>query len=263
MDRYIRGEEVASTLLRRTWEDSIVATTICDSTVYRDFFAAVRQVNASRPKDQQWRVLLGGPPIDWESVKTFDDITKFEADRDRFAVELIRREVLAKRRRALIMYGRVHMLLRNERDNYESASSLTAQLEAGGVSVFKIWTAAGGFDLAAIQEDVRSWRIPSLVRIRGTRMGAADFMSYFPSDGRLAIQDGKVVTIPRDQWRPMPMENLVDAVLYLGRTVTYARIPAELCDDSGYLEMRRRRLSLVPDGQAEMDRLKQSCAALR
>jgi hypothetical protein len=263
MDRYIRGEEVSASLLRRTWEDSIVATTICDSTVYRDFFAAVRQFNAGKPPEQQWRVLLGGPPIDWESVKTFDDITKFEAGRDRFAAELIRREVLSKGRRALIMYGRIHMLLRNERDNYESANWLAAQLEAEGTPVFKIWTAVGGFDLAAIQEDVRSWRIPSLVRLRGTRMGAADFMSYFPSDGRLAIRDGQVMKIPRDQWRPMPMERLVDAVLYLGPTVTYARIPPELCNDSAYLDMRLRRLSLIPGGQSEMERLKQNCAARR
>ena len=62
---YTRGEEVPARLLRRTWEDSIVATTICDSAVYRDFFAAVRQVNAGKPLAQQWRVLLGGPSIDW------------------------------------------------------------------------------------------------------------------------------------------------------------------------------------------------------
>ena len=260
MDRYVRGDEVPNAILRRTWEDSIVATTECDSVVYRDFFAAVRAANAGKPTDRQWRVLLGGPPIDWDAVTSFDDITRFEADRDRFAADLIRQEVVAKGRRALVLYGRMHMLLRNERANYESAEWLVAQLEAQRVPVFKIWTAVGGLDLSAIQDDVRSWPVPRLALLRGTRLGAADFNSYFPSDGRLAVRDGKVVPIPREQWRPMPMENLVDAVLYLGRTVTYAPIPIELCSDRVYLDMRFRRLALVPGGESDIDQLKRNCA---
>jgi hypothetical protein len=59
------------------------------------------------------------------------------------------------------------------------------------------------------------------------------------------------------------MERLVDAVLYLGPTVTYARIPPELCNDSAYLDMRFKRLSLIPGGQSEIDRLKQNCVARR
>jgi hypothetical protein len=261
MDRYIRGEEVPYALLRRTWEDSIVATTICDSSVYKDFFAAVREVNAGSRPEQQWRILLGSPPLEWDRVKTFNDIANAEAGRDAFAADLIRREVLAKGRRALVMFGRIHMLLRNERDNYESGNWLVAQLEEQGEPVFKIWTAVGGLDLGSIQEDIRS--VPTLARIRGSRLGAADLMSYFASDGRLTMRDGRVTPVPREQWRSMPMERLVDAVLYLGPTATYARIPTELCDDQAYLDMRIKRLSLMPDGESEIDRLKQNCSARR
>ena len=262
IDEYIRGGEVPYSTLRRVWEDSIVATPVCDSVVYQNFYREVRDVNSRLPRDEQWRVILGGPPIDWDAVKTFDDITKFEAGRDRFIVDVIRREVLNRGRRAIVMYGRIHIALKNERTNYESDGFLAAQLEAEGVKVFKIWTAVAGMDLGQIQKDVPRWRIPSLALIRGTALGAADFMAFFPSDGRLAIRDGKVARIPREEWRPMRMEDQVDAMLYLGPTVTYSALPHELCTDAAYLDRRFSRLALIPDGQGEIARLKQYCSSV-
>lgn len=259
IDRYTRGDDVPHAMLRRVWEDSIVATPICDSPVYQNFYREVREVNAQLPRERQWRVLLGGPPIDWDAVQTFDDITKFEGGRDAFVVDLIRREVLARNRRAIVMYGRIHIAAKNERTNYESGGYLAAQLEREGVPVFKIWTAIAGSDLGTIQADVPTWRIPSLALIRGTRLGAADFMAYFPSDGRLRMRDGKVVRIPREEWLPMRMEDQVDAVLYLGRALTYSPLPRELCGDEAYLEMRFRRLALTPEGPGEIAQLKQYC----
>ena len=96
IDRYTRGDEVPHATLCRVWEDSIVATPICDSAVYQNFYREVREVNEGLPRERQWRVLLGGPPIDWDAVKTFDDITKFESGRDAFVADLIRREVLGR-----------------------------------------------------------------------------------------------------------------------------------------------------------------------
>ena len=259
IDRYVRGEDVPHVILRRVWEDSIVPTPICDSAVYQSFYREVRDLNARLPREQQWRVLLGGPPIDWDGVTSFEDYTKFEAGRDRFAVDVIRREVLDRGRRAIVMFGRIHIILHQERTNYESRESLAAQLEAQGVSVFKVWTSVGESRLAAVQEDVPAWPIPSLALIRGTRLGAADFMAYFPSDGRLRLVDGKVTRIPREEWRPMRMEDQVDSILYLGSTLTYSPLPRDLCSDGRYLEMRFTRLALAPDGQPEIARLKQYC----
>jgi hypothetical protein len=261
IDRYVAGEDTPIETLRRVWEDSIVASPACDSRVYRELFTAVREINAKKPPERRLRVVLGGPPIDWQAVRNFADIVRWEENRDRFVVDVIRREILSKGRHALAMYGRMHVPLKNERTNFQSSDYFVPLLEASGVKVFKIWTALGQPSPVVVQPDVRSWPIPSLAVIKGTRLGAADFATYFVSDGRLAMRDGKVVPVPQAEWLPMRMEDLVDAVLYLGEAVTYSRLPRELCGDARYLEMRYRRLALVPGGDGETARLKAFCAA--
>lgn len=106
-------------------------------------------------------------------------------------------------------------------------------------------------DVATLQADAVSWPTPSLAVIRGTFLGWADFTSYFPPNyeqRRGAFRDGKLIEIPRDQWRALRMEEQVDAVLYLGppSSITIARLPPALCSDPAYLKMRMGRLALFP-----------------
>ena len=77
--------------------------------MYRDFFEAVRSVNQPLPRERRLRVLLGDPPIDWDAIHNRDESRTWLAERDPFPVDLIRREVLAKNRRALVVYGGMHL----------------------------------------------------------------------------------------------------------------------------------------------------------
>jgi hypothetical protein len=56
----------------------------------------VRAVNASLPKNRQIRILLGGPPIDWDNVRTAEDVAKAIPQGEHHPARLIQREVLAK-----------------------------------------------------------------------------------------------------------------------------------------------------------------------
>ena len=77
--------------------------------------------NASLPAERQLRVLLGDPPIDWDRIRQGkDDAGKWTPERDHHAVGVIRREVIAKDRRALVIYGGGHLFVRV---NCSSASS--------------------------------------------------------------------------------------------------------------------------------------------
>jgi hypothetical protein len=69
----------------------------------------VGDINRSIPQERQVRILLGDPPFDWEKA-TRDEWLR--VDRDGFAADLIRREVLAKQRHALVIYGDTHLLRR-------------------------------------------------------------------------------------------------------------------------------------------------------
>jgi len=52
------------------------------STDYGDFYRAVREANMRRRGKHQMRVLCGDPYIDWNKVKTKEDIGPFLGHRD-------------------------------------------------------------------------------------------------------------------------------------------------------------------------------------
>jgi hypothetical protein len=266
MDRFVRGEDVSYDLLRQVWQNTTQPHPLWDAPIYEEFFRAVRVLNASLPRDRKLRVLLGDPPIDWDAVKSQEDIRKFDA-RDRYPADVIRREVLAKQRRALVIYGDLHLIRRNpntppQDDPDGWALSIVGVLErAKAAKMFTIRTVAGSAELDALQPDVPAWPRPSLAVIRGTVLGAASFSFYFPRP---------LVAGTIDRRRPMPMEEQFDALLYLGplSTITLAQLSPALCSDSGYMEMRMLRMALAgmgqgpPGGPNPVARLKEYCATV-
>ena len=143
-----------------------------------------------------------------------------------------------------------------------STQTIVSRLErTAAVAVFTIKTETAA-DLTPLQPDVASWPRSSLAILRGTTLGAADFTVYYPSaTARFAMRDGKLVPIPRDEWRSLRMDDQFDALLYLGPppAITFSRMTPALCIDPPYMKMRLERLELVgPPGEG--DRLKKDCA---
>ena len=242
-DRFVRGEQIQPAALRRIWLDT-TQQQVASGDVPA-LFTTVRALNASRPAHRRLRILLGEPPIDWESLKTADDYTawqaKPESSRDGFAVELIRREVLARNRRALALYGAGHFF-RKVVDR-----SIVTILERAQTRVFTIWTNAA-FELSSAQADVQQWPVPSLASVRGTVLGRVGFASYLgPNAGDVPAE-----------WLA-PMEEQFDAVLYLGplSAITLDRPTPWRCDEPAWPE-RVRRANLQRSGLG--DRLKTQCA---
>ena len=128
MDRYISGGDVAESDLRHVWRDTTQFSGVWDRPIYGDFFRAVRDVNASLPPARKLRVLLGDPPVDWELVRRIDEgpasgrvgmvringiwIEKAKEatlDRDAHAAQVVMRDVVARHRRALLVFGDGHL----------------------------------------------------------------------------------------------------------------------------------------------------------
>jgi hypothetical protein len=231
MDRFVRGEEVAYESLRRVWQDTTQIEFEWDLPIYEEFFRAVRAVNASLPRGRQLRVLLGDPPINWDKIHSLQDLHAAMGERDGHAVDVLRREVLAKGRRALVIYGGQHLIRRNTVPGAvdDWARGLVARIEKDNLaSVFTVLPETRR-DLGALQPNVASWPAPSLAILRGTTLGSA-------------------IWEPRPERRSVRMEDQFDAILYLGppSSMTVSRLPPTLCSDQAYMEMRLRRLSLVP-----------------
>jgi hypothetical protein len=254
MDAYIRGADVPHAELRRAWQDTTNPTPIWDSPIYEAFFRAVRDVNASLPDERKLRVLLGDPPIDWDSVRTYDDVGRWLGRRDTHAVDVIKREVLSRHRRGVVIYGdghfRRHSKWVGSAPGGPAARTLVNRIEDQGTRVFSIWTNTT-VELERMQRNIASWPIPSLTRVRGTRLGRLDF-KYFAG----------MATDP-----PTKMEDQFDAVLYLGpvSSITQSLLSPSLCADAAYTKMRLARMALELGGpagraSANIDMFKQECA---
>lgn len=266
VDRYVRGEAVDERSLRAVWQNTTVANEI---PVDQTFFETVRAVNATLPPERRLRVLLSDPPIDWAAVKTRQDHFTWLAMRDTYPAALVQIEVLAKRRRALLVYGQLHFQRRNVMSNLEMddwrMQTIVSLLERaiGAGRVFTIWQ----FDdsgLSKAQADVATWPAPSIALVRGTRIGAADITVLMPSRGRMSFATGKPVPVPENEWRPLRVEDQLDAVLYLGpkSTMTESQLSAKSCSEPGYLDERLRRIALTGIPAAEADRARRLCSAL-
>jgi hypothetical protein len=270
MDQFVDGQDVPDASLRRIWQNTTQPFTTFDIPIYEEFFRAVREVNRSQPRERHIRVLLGDPPIDWDAVHSREEHGKWLAVRDQYPADLIRREVIARHRRALIVYGGMHLQRKNLSFNYEDGEDLRTRTivnlleqSAPAVKVFSIWTNTET-DLQSLQSDVREWRRPSLARTRGTALGAADFTVFSPlqADRFSILKDGRFVTVPRAGWRTLRMEDQFDAVLYLGARfeITHANLPFSLCADPAYMKMRMERFALVGLPPDAAERLKRYCA---
>jgi hypothetical protein len=246
VDRYMRGEDVPTDTMRDVFENTVAATPVWDRPIYAEFFRAVRALNRVLPRERQLRVLLGDPPIDWSTVNSKDEYMTLVRQRDSHAADVIRREVLAKNRHALVVYGEGHLQAKSERP----AHSMAGLLEAAGARVFTI--ASTFADLSAFQPDVTSWRAPAIAMLRGTRIGAAPYERLF----------GPQPPLPFLQEHPR-VEDHFDALLYLGpeSSMTMGMLPYPRCAEPAYLEMRVARMVLSGMPGTVRDRLTSDCAA--
>lgn len=185
MDRFVNGDDVSDAELRQVWQNTTQPGLGNDRPITEAFFRAVRKVNASLAPERRLHVLLGDPPIDWDAVQTRADHQKWLELRDTYPASLSRREVLDKGRRALVVYGAMHLQRRNLFSNYElvedpNLHTLVQQIERGGdVRAYVVWPTVG-VDLPELQRDAPSWPVPSLATVGGTVLGAADFTVFLP-----------------------------------------------------------------------------------
>jgi len=246
IDRFVRGDEVSDTALRDIRENTVTPTPVWDRPMYEETFRAVRDVNRSLPRDRQLRILLGDPPIDWSVVTTADAYRAWLMKRDSHPAELIQREVLARGRRALVVYGDGHFQARSERPG----RSLLGILETGGERVFAVTSTFA--DLSRFQNDVAAWSTPWLAMLKGTPLGAAPYEVFFGPPP------------PVDFFKANPaIEDHYDAVLVLGSSssLTFGRPPYPRCADPDYVKMRVGRMVASGMPPTVAGRLAQECAA--
>lgn len=246
VDRFVRGEDVADVFLRAARENTVTPTPAWDRPMYDELFRAVRDINRSLPRDRQLRILLGDPPINWTEVRNSDEYRTWVLRRDSHAAEVIQREVLAKGRRALVVYGDGHLQARSERPG----RSLVGMLETSGTRVFAVTSTFA--DLSPFQKDFAGWPTPWLASLQGTLPGAAPYETFFGPPP------------PVDFFKANRLiEDHFDAVLVLGTASSMRVAPMAYphCAEPDYIRMRRLRMKLAGMPDTAGDRLSKECAA--
>ncbi len=238
VDSFVGGRDVGDAELRHVWQDTTQISGVWDRPMYGDFFHAVRDLNLSLPQNRKLRLLLGDPPVDWELMRHINEgpaskregkvringiwVAREDAqslDRDAYAADVVRREVLAKGHRALLLFGEMHVR--------RIGRTVVSRIETStGTRVFSIVNATGtNYDaLRTLFPDAQSWPVPRAVLTPPAAFSSGPFSES-------------------------------DAVLYLGppSALTDSKIPATLCSDVGYLSMRRERMRWagMPEKTAE------------
>ena len=69
IDRYVNGEDVPYTELRKVWTDTVGWLPVVTTVGYPAFFAQVRETNLALPPEKRIHVWLGEPIIDWDSSR--------------------------------------------------------------------------------------------------------------------------------------------------------------------------------------------------
>ncbi len=181
LDSYIRGGDVKPEQLQLLWRDT-TQPQVWDSPLYEEFFRTVREVNQKLPPLRKLRVLAGDPPIDWRIVNNKTAAESFLRQRDTYPASILREQVLAKRKKALVVYGMGHVL-RN--------GGLTRELESTHPGRVYVVLVVGASSPASqdLEGKVKSSSRPVLLRLLGTPFGDVS-AGRLPSAGEKKITKG-------------------------------------------------------------------------
>jgi hypothetical protein len=262
VDDYVNGNAIDESALAEAWMNTTVANQISADV---EWFRLVRQINRTRPAGRRMRILLGDPPIDWARVQTRQDHFKWLAQRDSFPAALIQTEVIAKERRAVIVYGQMHYQRRMMSTNFfmedPRAQTIVSLIErAGPARVFTIWSLAD--ELTGAFPDAKTWPRPAFAAVRGTSLGRIDIARIYPNRPRMQVVDGALKPIAPDAWAPLPIEQQLDAVLYFGTSAEDVRLQPskEPCSRPGFVKERLRRITLTGIPRFEAEAIEKLCA---
>lgn len=228
LDRYIAGGDVPFTEARKVWRNT--TSPMCDvNAFFEQFFPLVRAINYKLPPGKRIRVLAGDPPIDWDKVKTPQDVAKFSdiSVREATIAAVMEKEVLSKHRKALVLFGTDHLF------HDLGAFSAVSIYERDYPNVTFVISDLGIFDTrlpTLSNSPFKTWPVPSLAWARGTWLGSLELTRFALLPGPYAIDSKDCVV-----FKPLlHMENLVDAFLYLGpQDLRLAeQIPADISLDS-------------------------------
>jgi len=244
VDRYTAGENIPFEQVQTAWRDTVGALGPV-SPVYGEFYRAVRDANRKLPAHRKLRLVLGDPPIDWEQVRSREDVGLYLPFRDQFYASVVRYEVLARRHKALLIMGEGH---------FRRSAGRPGAIENELLMAFvKPYVIVPGSDMVRGYDDLDprfgAIAAPALIEMKGSWIGS------LPAPGRGGA--------------PSTWDQTADAYLYLGPRdrLTVLKNRRSDLDGTAYGRELQRRLAILfdkaPDFLPKSDRETEQPAFLR
>jgi hypothetical protein len=229
VDRYINGEDVPLEEVQKAWRNTMALGPV--SPVYPSLYEAVRLVNRQRPGKHRLRILLGDPYINWDNVKSREDVGPYLAHRDEFYASVVKDEVLAKHHRAMLIEGWGHFLRSQAGPGF-----VEKELRSAGATTFVILfgtNAVGGY--TDLDKRFDTWKVPALMPLKGNWVGDLPTMPV--------LTGGTAQAGPN----PLKLQDAADALLYLGPRDTLTEVHMARADLEGapYGREIARRLEIL------------------
>jgi hypothetical protein len=254
MDRYLNGENVSFSDLRKVWTD-IVGFNIPYAIGYVNFFVTVRDVNRTLPPGQRIHVWLGEPVIDWSKIKSKEELVKYYPQRDTHPIEIIEKEILAKNKKALVIYGDGHFyaLKSLPSPGFPRLLPPLEQRHPGSIFIVQLYAGFATKDCAdKFERGIQNWPVPAVATpIKGTSIGRQLYGSGCEVVDRkiLRFQPG-TTQAKKDEVADEIEQNeagmKADALLYVGKAASLTQSPYEpsVYLDPDYLRELNRRATL-------------------
>ena len=223
VDRYLAGERVAESQLRRVWMETVggLGSGVFTSPVYGEFFRAVRASRCERGADRP-RVLLGDPLFD-------PQLGEFLTNREEHFALVVAREVLARNRRALLIAGGGHLGRLSDVAGGNVVQRLERVRPGACVVVFTHYVfdevaTRRTAEVARLERRLSRWPAPSLARIRGTWLADIDATLLLGDTARVVGPDGSVREVEAPPFRAadgtplrgVTLGDVADFYLYFG-----------------------------------------------
>jgi hypothetical protein len=247
LDRYMAGENVPFTDVQKVWRKTGQPANGASAFV-EQFFPLVRALNQKLPPERRLRVLAGDSPVDWDQIKSMEDVIRL-VHRDESIASVMEKEVLSKHRKALMLFGTFHTM-------HGTPGSAVSLYEKNYPNLTFVISELGIFDtdLPSLHDNkFANWPIPAVARAKGTWLGALDLAHFLPAGIRIDQDCNVHHEFPKALQKPM--EELVDAFLYLGPQDLRLRekIPADIALDVNYRTELQRGSAMLgfPNGASE------------
>jgi hypothetical protein len=190
VDRYVAGEDIPFDRVQNAWRD-MIASIPPVSPVYGSLYRAVREANLKRRGKRGIRLVMGSPPGDWNKIRTAQDLAHYESEREQWYLQVVKTEVLARHRRALLIMGAGHFLRGREQALQDELVAqqhgtvpqvnkaqlglgfIENELRAAGANTYLVVFGTNAIDNRGdLDGRFDSWRAPIIVSLADNWVGA-------------------------------------------------------------------------------------------